>query len=69
MIKLTKITIDKYKCYTEPQTFDINSNVTVLVGMNESGKSALLEVISKTNYFEEYPDFKFDSYLRLSKKR
>lgn len=71
MIKLTKITIRKYKCYTDTQTFDIDPNVTILVGMNESGKSALLEAIAKTNYFESDPTFKFDptfDYPRKDKK-
>jgi predicted ATP-dependent endonuclease of OLD family len=71
MIRLTKISIRKYKCYTDLQSFDIDPNVTILVGMNESGKSALLEAIAKTNYFDNDPDLKFNptfDYPRKEKK-
>ena len=60
MIKLKKVVINKYKSIQKPQTVNIGEHVTTIVGMNESGKTNFLEVIAKTNYFNEDPDFKFD---------
>ena len=60
MMKLTKVWINKYKCFLEPQEVSIEKDITVLVGKNESGKTALLEAIAKTNYFEDNPNFVFD---------
>ncbi|MDE2776116.1 MAG: AAA family ATPase [Chloroflexota bacterium] len=51
MIKLKNVTINKYKCIETEQSFDVEDDVTVLVGKNESGKSAILEAISKSNSF------------------
>ena len=45
MIKLTKVCIHKYKCIESDQEYEIDENVTVLVGMNESGKTSILEAI------------------------
>jgi len=60
MIKLTKVVINKYKSIQKPQIVEIGEHVTTIVGMNESGKTNFLEVIAKTNYFNDDPDFKFD---------
>lgn len=60
MIKLTQVTIDKYKCIQKPQSVDIDSKITTIVGMNEAGKTSFLSAIAKTNYFISDPDFKFD---------
>ena len=60
MIKLTQVTIEKYKCIQKPQTVDIDPSITTIVGMNESGKSTFLTAIAKTNYFTNDKDFKFD---------
>lgn len=59
-IKLTNATIHKYKSILKPQSIDIDPAVTTLVGMNESGKTTVLEALAKTNYFEEDEDFKFN---------
>lgn len=40
MIRLTKAVIHKYKCIEKEQEIEIEPDVTVLVGMNESGKLA-----------------------------
>ena len=40
MITLQEVTIHKYKCIESDQTFNVDEGVTVLVGMNESGKTA-----------------------------
>ena len=72
MITLKKATIYKYKCIETEQSFDIEPDVTVLVGMNESGKTSLLEALAKVNYFDtEDADYHFDmtrDYPRKQKK-
>lgn len=72
MLNLQQVTIHKYKSIEEEQTFDVSDDFTVLVGMNESGKSAILEAIAKTNYFTDDQDFKFNlthDYPRKDKKK
>jgi len=62
MIKLKKVEINKYKSFLEKQEIDIENGVTRIVGKNESGKTALLEAISKFNYFDSSDDtFKFNA--------
>ena len=71
MIKLTKATIHKYKCIENAQSFDVEPDITVLVGMNESGKTSILEALAKVNYFEDDEIFKFNlthDYPRKQKK-
>ena len=71
MIILKEITIPKYKCIENTQTFKVEENTTILVGMNESGKTSVLEAIAKSNYFVEDDNFKFNvthDYPRLEKK-
>lgn len=71
MIKLIKATISKYKSIEKEQIFDVDKDITVLVGMNESGKTSILEAIAKTNYFEKDEDFTFNlthDYPRKQKK-
>ena len=72
MIRLKQATVHKYKSIESDQTFDIEPDVTVLVGMNESGKTSLLEVLAKSNYFEADEAFKFNTthdYPRKEKKK
>lgn len=72
MIKLKEVKIHKYKCIEKTNCFEVDENVTVLVGMNESGKTSVLEAIAKTNYFEDDNDFKFNTthdYPRSEKKK
>lgn len=71
MIKLINAKIHKYKCIESEQEFDIDDSITVLVGMNESGKTSVLEALAKTNYFQSDEKFKFNSthdYPRKQKK-
>ncbi len=71
MMKLCKVIIHKYKCFETQQEFEVDDMVTVLVGLNESGKTSILEAIAKTNYFEDDNLFKFNStrdYPRKEKK-
>ncbi|WP_228140057.1 AAA family ATPase, partial [Acinetobacter pittii] len=46
-----------------PQSINIEEDITVLVGMNESGKTSVLECLAKTNYFEDDEKFKFNETL------
>ena len=69
---LKKVIIHKYKCINSDQEFDIDPDVTVLVGMNESGKTSALECLAKSNYFESDDNFKFSTthdYPRKEKKK
>ncbi|MFW5983236.1 MAG: AAA family ATPase [bacterium] len=71
-MKLKKVEIHKYKSFETEQKFDLNDGITVLVGMNESGKTATLEAIAKTNYFQDDKQFKFNithDYPRKEKKK
>lgn len=71
-MKLRNVEILKYKCYTENQSFQVKNGITILVGMNESGKTAALEAIAKTNYFQDDKDFVFNDtydYPRREKKK
>jgi len=60
MIKLTKATVHKYKCIENTQEFIVEPDVTVLVGMNESGKTSILEALAKCSYFENDAFFRFN---------
>lgn len=71
-MKLKSVEIKKYKSFEETQKFEIEEDITILVGMNESGKTSALEVIAKTNYFQEDESFKFNvthDYPRRQKKK
>ncbi|NWJ49658.1 MAG: AAA family ATPase [Bacteroidetes bacterium] len=59
-LKLTKVRINKYKSFSKEQEINIDDKVTVLVGKNESGKTAFLESVAKINYFENNPFFKLN---------
>ncbi len=72
MIKLKKVMIHKYKCIESDQEFDVDDSITVLVGMNESGKTSVLEALAKNNYFQSDTKFKFNAthdYPRKEKKK
>jgi predicted ATP-dependent endonuclease of OLD family len=60
MIKLKKVTVNKYKSIQKTQSVAIDPAITTIVGMNESGKTSFLTAIAKTNYFIADDDFKFD---------
>lgn len=53
MFILKKAVVNKYKSYTTKQEVQLESDVTTLVGKNESGKTAFLEVLAKLNYFTD----------------
>lgn len=71
-MKLKKVVIHKYKSVTDKQEFLVEDDITILVGMNESGKTSALEVVAKTNYFQSDEQFKFSlthDYPRKEKKK
>ncbi|MDI1256734.1 MAG: AAA family ATPase [Flavobacterium sp.] len=71
-MKLKHVEIHKYKSISESQNFDLEDDITVLVGMNESGKTSALEAIAKTNYFQNDEAFRFNvthDYPRREKKK
>lgn len=72
MFILKKAVVNKYKSYTTEQEVQLESDVTTLVGKNESGKTAFLEVLAKLNYFTVDKDFEFDEvydYPRSERKK
>lgn len=71
-MKLINVEIHKYKSFETNQSFELDKDITILVGMNESGKTAALEAIAKTNYFQDDDLFKFNlthDYPRKEKKK
>lgn len=62
-MKLTKITVHKYKSFLTEQSCTIENQITRIVGKNESGKTALLEALAKSNYFQNCTYFKFNKEL------
>jgi len=71
-MKLKNLTIHKYKCIENEQQVDIEEDITILVGMNESGKTAVLESLAKSNYFQDDPAFRYNpthDYPRKEKKK
>lgn len=51
--------ITNYKCIRDSDSFDLDSEVTCLVGKNEAGKTTILEVLNKLKPVRE-TDAKFD---------
>ena len=47
MLTLVKAQVWKYKSIEDSMPVDLSSDVTVLVGKNESGKTAFLEALHK----------------------
>lgn len=71
-MKLKKVNIHKYKCIETDQFFDVEGDITILVGMNESGKTSVLEALAKSNYFQKDDKFKYNpthDYPRKEKKK
>jgi predicted ATP-dependent endonuclease of OLD family len=67
VMKLRKVTINKYKSFIKEQVVLIENNTTRLVGKNESGKTSFLEALAKFNYFENDASFKFDEKFDFPK--
>jgi putative ATP-dependent endonuclease of OLD family len=46
VMKISKVNIENYKCFQGKFTLELNPQVNILVGNNESGKSTILEAIN-----------------------
>lgn len=71
-MKLINVTIHKYKCVETEQFFIVEDDISILVGMNESGKTSILEALAKSNYFQKDKKFTFNTthdYPRKEKKK
>lgn len=71
-MKLINVEIHKYKSIETQQSFTVEDDITVLVGMNEAGKTSVLEAMAKVNYFTKDEDFTFNTthdYPRKEKKK
>ena len=70
MITLEKVRVYKYKSIDDSTPVNINDDVTVLVGKNESGKTAFLEALHKAlplgdekfNHIFDYPKREYVKY-------
>jgi hypothetical protein len=70
MLTLIKAQVWKYKSIDDSTAVDFSNHVTVLVGKNESGKTAFLEALHKSmplgtakyNYVADYPRKEFTRY-------
>ncbi len=60
---LKKVTIYKYKSFLTEQSYEVEDHITRVVGKNESGKTALLEALAKSNYFEKNSEFEYNKDL------
>ena len=60
---LKRVTIHKYKSFLTEQSYAVESQITRIVGKNESGKTALLEALAKSNYFEKNEEFQYNKDL------
>ena len=60
MIKLKNVKIHKYRCVEEEQSFEVEPDYTILVGVNESGKTSVLHSIASAQYFENDSKFEYD---------
>lgn len=56
---LACVKLHKYKSFETEQEFAVDPKSTILVGLNESGKTSAIEAIAKTNYFRDEEAFKF----------
>lgn len=60
---LKKVSIHKYKSFLTEQSYEVEPQIIRIVGKNESGKTALLEALAKSNYFEDNTEFRFNKDL------
>lgn len=71
-MKLKNVVVHKYKSIESDQKFKVEDDITILVGMNESGKTSMLEALAKSNYFQNDIKFKYNTthdYPRKEKKK
>ncbi len=58
-MRLTSVTVQQFQNFVDPQTVDIERDVTVLVGKNESGKTTILKALHRLKPANG-SDIKFD---------
>ena len=51
-MQLTKAEVRRYRSINETGPFNIQPDITSLVGKNESGKTAVLQSLNKSNSYE-----------------
>lgn len=64
-MKLVHANIQRYRSISEPTKFDVEPDVTALVGKNESGKTAVLQSLYKSNPVDHAkfdPDLDYPSH-------
>ena len=64
-MKLIHVNIQRYRSITDPTEFDVEPDVTALVGKNESGKTAVLQSLYKSNPVDRAkfdPDLDFPTH-------
>lgn len=64
-MKLVHASIQRYRSIGEPTEFDVEADVTALVGKNESGKTAVLQSLYKSNPVDRAkfdPDLDFPTH-------
>ena len=66
-MKLQKIHLTKFKCVNDSNEFDVEDKSTCLVGKNESGKTTLLQSLSKLDSYDtsftQFSDLEFPRTL------
>ncbi|MEN8241479.1 MAG: AAA family ATPase [Chloroflexota bacterium] len=68
-MKLINVRILSYKCFFNPSDVDIEADLTCLIGMNESGKTAFLEALYRLNPVMEGPEASFYQVRDYPRKR
>ena len=72
-MQLTSVEVRPFRSINEPQKTDIDPQTTVLVGMNEAGKTVFLKALHKAkdalgkekfNLTDDYPRKDLTSYKR-----
>ena len=68
-MKLINVRILSYKCFFNASDVDIEGDLTCLIGMNESGKTAFLEALYRLNPVLEGPEASFYQVRDYPRKR
>lgn len=70
MIRLKKAVLYPYRCMETVQELDLSGDITALVGRNEAGKTSVLELLAKSNYYDtDNGGFQFDVQADYPRKK
>lgn len=70
MIRLKKAVLYPYRCLETMQEMELSENIIALVGRNEAGKTSVLELMAKSNYYDSKADgFLFDEQLDYPRRK